>query len=347
SELEAVISGRTSEYDVPAEALRFARLCARRRVAPEELVDTIACARQAFYSIAADIIDELDLPASEKVDIVMDMSRLLLWWSDATLAALVAEHARERTAFARDAHLRRIEVTRAIIAGESIVQSEAAIALDHPLGQWHTAAVLWTDLSAGESTGAVVRDAARRLGGQLHAQIMFLEPDAREFWLWLTTPLEPHGLNDAVRCISGWPAGIRAAVGNSELGLDGFRISHLQAKATRRTVSRLRHAGDIASYSENELAVIAGSEFDVTRRFVRRTLGPLLEGGSNAAKLRRSLRAYFDANMQISAAATELGVHSNTLRYRIQQAAEMLGRPIDNDRFRLEIALKLCHGLAL
>ncbi|ERB54282.1 hypothetical protein N806_24465 [Rhodococcus sp. P27] len=56
--------------------------------------------------------------------------------------------------------------------------------------------------------------------------------------------------------------------------------------------------------------------------------------------MRRTLRTYLNVNRSPDAAARALGVHKNTVRYRIQRAEEMLGHPIGANRLKLELALE-------
>lgn len=43
------------------------------------------------------------------------------------------------------------------------------------------------------------------------------------------------------------------------------------------------------------------------------------------------------------AAAEELHLHSNSVKYRVNRAVERRGRPITDDRLDVEVALLLCH----
>jgi DNA-binding PucR family transcriptional regulator len=36
-------------------------------------------------------------------------------------------------------------------------------------------------------------------------------------------------------------------------------------------------------------------------------------------------------------------MHFNTVKYRVQRAVERRGRPIDEDRLDVELALSICH----
>jgi DNA-binding PucR family transcriptional regulator len=60
-----------------------------------------------------------------------------------------------------------------------------------------------------------------------------------------------------------------------------------------------------------------------------------------SAQLRQSLAAYLRRYGDVRSAATDLGIHPNTLRYRIRRAAELMDIDLDSgpDRLLLEIQL--------
>jgi DNA-binding PucR family transcriptional regulator len=59
------------------------------------------------------------------------------------------------------------------------------------------------------------------------------------------------------------------------------------------------------------------------------------------ARLRATLAIYFREGDVIAATAQRLGVHINTISYRLRQCEELLERPVKHRRFELEAALLL------
>jgi DNA-binding PucR family transcriptional regulator len=76
-------------------------------------------------------------------------------------------------------------------------------------------------------------------------------------------------------------------------------------------------------------------------RFAEDELGELLDTSDAAARVRGTLRVYLEENLSPARAARRLGIHQNTVVYRVKQAEEMLGCAIDERRLRLEVALRL------
>jgi DNA-binding PucR family transcriptional regulator len=54
-----------------------------------------------------------------------------------------------------------------------------------------------------------------------------------------------------------------------------------------------------------------------------------------------TLGVYLEENCSRSRAAKRLGLHENTITYRIRRTQEVLGRPIESDSLRLSAALAL------
>jgi DNA-binding PucR family transcriptional regulator len=59
--------------------------------------------------------------------------------------------------------------------------------------------------------------------------------------------------------------------------------------------------------------------------------------------LRETLRVFLRCGSSYKLAAEELILHFNTVRYRVGRAVARRGRPIDNDRLDVEVALLLCQ----
>ena len=81
--------------------------------------------------------------------------------------------------------------------------------------------------------------------------------------------------------------------------------------------------------------------------FIAEKLGPLAVETNEARRLRATLKGFFDANSNLRAAGTCLGIHHNTVRYRLERAEALLGRSVREHRLHLEIALQLFDRLVL
>jgi PucR family transcriptional regulator, purine catabolism regulatory protein len=76
--------------------------------------------------------------------------------------------------------------------------------------------------------------------------------------------------------------------------------------------------------------------------FVRSVLGELIDRDrAKSSQLVESVRAFIEAGGRWEQGAEKLGVHRHTLRYRVRQAEELLGRDLSEAEDRLEIWLAL------
>ncbi|MFJ8844950.1 helix-turn-helix domain-containing protein [Streptomyces cyaneofuscatus] len=97
--------------------------------------------------------------------------------------------------------------------------------------------------------------------------------------------------------------------------------------------------------AEVRMASLFAADTDAARSLVARALGTLAQDTQPGDRLRRTLHEFLDAQGSYVAAAGRLHLRRNTVRYRVQRAVELRGRPIDKDRLELEIALGACRRL--
>jgi DNA-binding PucR family transcriptional regulator len=137
---------------------------------------------------------------------------------------------------------------------------------------------------------------------------------------------------------------LHVAVGLPGAGVDGFRRSHLEASLARRAAEVLGLPGP-ARFEDVCLDVLLTQDASEARRFVLRELGPLADGSDMSRRLVATLSAFYDEGSSFVRAARRLGVHENTVTYRVQRAEELLGHPVSERRLELQVALRLV-GLA-
>ncbi len=74
-------------------------------------------------------------------------------------------------------------------------------------------------------------------------------------------------------------------------------------------------------------------------------LGGLATDDEAHARLRETVRVLLAHQGSHTAAAAELSLHRNTVLYRVRRAEESRGRPLDDGRLDLEVALLVCRLL--
>ena len=177
---------------------------------------------------------------------------------------------------------------------------------------------------------------------------LFISVDRLTGWAWIPVPADaaPSAV-DRIRAFAEarndapW-----IAVGNPLPGVEGFRRSHQQAQEAHAVaVASGSNAHRVTAASDPGLstAALLGSNLGTARVWVAEVLGPLASCTDNDERLRETLRVFLRAGSSFKAAAEELHLHSNSVKYRVQRAIERRGRPISDGRLDVEVALLLCH----
>ncbi|HXB16970.1 MAG TPA: helix-turn-helix domain-containing protein [Solirubrobacteraceae bacterium] len=146
-------------------------------------------------------------------------------------------------------------------------------------------------------------------------------------------------------------AGVRLALGPA-VPLTQARHSLARARALLELMlAGLAGEEALASADQHELALLLGAEPLLAREFAQRRLAPLagVAGEATRANLALTLRAWLRAPGQRKTIAHELGVHPQTVRYRMSRLRELFGLALDepDGRFELELALRLRPFAAL
>ncbi len=106
-----------------------------------------------------------------------------------------------------------------------------------------------------------------------------------------------------------------------------------------------RFVTDLAAANEPGLVVAAqfSSDLDNARTWVCHVLGPLATDTDGDERPRETLRGFLRNGSSFKSSVDELHLHVNSVKYRVQRVIERRGRPIDDDRIDVEVALLLCH----
>jgi DNA-binding PucR family transcriptional regulator len=293
----------------------------------QELMDQVAEAR----------LDH-DLQAAVLTFLWEHLSRTLEHVVEDVVAAFVGEaEQRIRGSFAR-----RAETIASILRGDDVDADGATLAIGHKLARHQTALVLWGSGDA-DPAGLTVRleHLARAIGEAVGATAPLTVPaGGHSLWAWLATPPtvdvdEVARTRDLVEAPD-----VRVAVGEPAPGVAGFRDSHREAVRAREVASAAGGAGQVTRFRDIEVVDLLAADQEAMRRFAGRALGGLSGRDATTGRLRETLLAYYRAGSS-SRAAQELTVHKNTVLYRLQQTEQLLGHPVDEQRFEVEAALRL------
>ncbi|MBF6333981.1 PucR family transcriptional regulator [Nocardia transvalensis] len=341
--LGALTQDRT-DYPVPQQAHDFARTIARRGHDLRLLLRVYHLGQEAVLDYMIEILDQRHLPQEIERAVLMQLFERSIGWVNTSVEQLTDTYIQERERGLRAALNQRTELVRELLAGGDVDLDQASARLGYRLTGRHLACVLWTDESMPGATtpadngfdGLLDRVVARVAGVLGSRSVLTVPSGASALWAWIAVESD----RDPARLPTTVEAPVRIAVGAPGVGLVGFRDSHREAVAARQVAERAAgETGRVLRYPDVEVAYLAGADEAAMRMLIERELGVLARADANAARLRETLHAYLRCHRSPDAAAKVLGVHKNTVRYRVQRIEELLGHPIEQRSLRLEIAL--------
>ena len=332
----------------PPEALAYARDYVRRGLSFELL-------QRAYRTAQAEVsrmwLEHLRLATADRDSFAESVGFFNDWlfaWIEALERQLTEVYMRERERWVRGSAAARAEHVRAILDGAREDAGDASKRLAYELGRHHLAYLIWRDDDAGEAgdghgvfpdmerLAIIVAEAVEArgqltipLGGQLAC------------WagLWDAAPALEH-LAARLDTAPGHP--LRVAIGLPGHGMEGFRRSHREALLARRAADVLGY-GDrrCVRFADCALDALLIGDLDEARRFVERELGELAQDGDPTRRIVMTLLAFLDEGASFVRAARRLGVHENTVAYRVRRAEELLGHRVAERRLELHVALRL------
>jgi hypothetical protein len=308
---------------VPEVLLAQARLDARDGVALETVLRRYFAGNSLVGDFLAEEAERAEVPGSELRRLLAEQATL----GDRLIEAVSAEHARESASRPSSAAERRRELVKSLLAGELVDHSELGYDLDG-----HHLALM--------ARGQGAEKLMRALAGRVDRRLLIVQREEEPRWAcWLggRAPLDPAEAAAALRDLA--PSGVFVSLGEPGEELAGWRFSHRQAKAALPVAER--RGEPVLRYGDVAVLAAVGRD-DLLETSLRRLyLEPLERGREGGKVARETLRAYFEAERNISSTAAALGVDRRTVRNRIGAIEELLGRPLRGSLADLEIALRL------
>ena len=96
-------------------------------------------------------------------------------------------------------------------------------------------------------------------------------------------------------------------------------------------------------YSELSPVSLLTADHEQAQWFVEDVLGELGRNEAWCATLRETLRLYLARGRSRQQVAAAMYINRNTVAYRVEKAAQLIGRPIDEDTFDLRLALEIAR----
>ncbi|WP_420880499.1 PucR family transcriptional regulator [Rhodococcus sp. (in: high G+C Gram-positive bacteria)] len=320
-----------AEAPVSVEAHALARTVAQRGLELRVLTQLYHAGHRAMLSFATEFLQQEDLDPRFKLEVLTTMWSQTSELLNSMLDELAVTYADERERLLQGAFASRVTTVREILDGGGGVAQSSGL-LGYPLRLAHTAVVAWVDDSTFFA-GSLDRVMTRISGGR---RTLSVPSGAHGVWSWIAQDGAAAWVIDR----SLIPDGVRLAVGESAPGIEGFRRSHREALAAQRIAEIGRRRDVVTSYADVELVSMLSADPHAMRGLVARELAGLLGADAASERLRDTLHAVMSCHGNHEAAARRLGIHKNTVRYRMQRVEDILGGDILARRLKLELALK-------
>ncbi|MDZ7911924.1 MAG: helix-turn-helix domain-containing protein [Rhodococcus sp. (in: high G+C Gram-positive bacteria)] len=336
------LTGDSAEVDPPRAAHDLARTIARRGLHLRVLMQIYRVGQKTLLMFAAETASERISDPTLEPKVLIRLLERANHWLNVSLEILTDTYSEERERGLSGAFARHAETVQAIIRGEIVDTLAASNQLNYQLIRHNIALVLRFENASSdhsEDVVGVLDSVARAVAATIGVrQLLTLPSGSHGLWAWLSVDVVPD--LTAMDIGADIPAGVSVTIGNPGKGIRGFRQSHTEAVSAQSISDCRASATRLTFYADVEIVHLLDGHPEAAKALVSRELRGLDGTDAAAAQLRRTLRTYLSVNCSPDAAARAIGVHKNTVRYRIQRAEEMVGHPIGPNQLKLELALE-------
>jgi hypothetical protein len=319
--VEVLAVGEERAADIPMPAIAQARLAARHRIPLETVLHRYMAADK---KLAAFVLEEAAGVDPSEVLAAMTAQGTAF---QRLVAVVTEEYVREAGARPATHEARRVERARRLLAGEPV---DPGI-LDYELDGHHLGLV-------ASSAGA--RPLIRKLAGELGCRSLILAPSSDELWAWFGAarePVDPATVRE--RLAAGGDPMLPIGMGEPKSDSKGWRLTHAQAQ--RALWIAEAKSTPVVDYDEAALLSSIARDPTLTASLREKYLSPLSAGPDGGRVLRATLRAYFKAERNSSAASAALGVTRQTVTSRLRMAEQRIGQSLGDCDTALIVALEL------
>jgi DNA-binding PucR family transcriptional regulator len=327
--------------EVPASLIELAGTMAARRFDVTVLIKLTRYGQAVYWPALMAAVESGVDDSAGRMRALTTVYERFGQYLEQLLDRALAAFQQERDRRLRGAQARRDETIRALLSGETVNAERATRILGYELRCCQTALVLW-DSGTGQESLDPLDVFAREFAAALGSRRILTSPSgSRGVWAWIGTEYPPRSEERGRASRLVVPAGVRVTVGHSDAGVDGFARSHQEALAAEQIALASPSTATITWYADVEIVSLLAHDRPRMLAFVRRELAGLAARDATGAKLRATTLAYLQGGCSATAASRDLGAHKNTVRYRVAQVEEILGRQLHGQELRLQLALML------
>jgi DNA-binding PucR family transcriptional regulator len=332
----------------PPEALAYAREYVRRGLGFEALQRAY---RTGQATLSKMWLYELQMRADDAQQLADTFGFFNEWlfiWVEALENRLTEYYMVERERQLRGISAIRVEQVRSILDGAVIDPRSASARLKYELDRTHVAYVVWASEGTLDApNGNILYGAMERVAAEvaelLGASDHIAVPLGGYLACWAGMRRSPDA--SSVELPLARRRAIYVALGQPSGGVDGFKRSHEEALLARR-VHRLHGEHGRPSwvrFADIALEAMLTQSREEARRFVCQQLGSLADDDASSQRLRTTLAIFLEEQASFVGAAARLGVHKNTVAYRVRRAEELLGHGVRERPLELQAALRIAE----
>jgi DNA-binding PucR family transcriptional regulator len=338
------------KVELPTAAVEHARRLAQRGTTVNALVRAYRLGHKAVLDAVLDEIGASDLEPPLSLAVFSQISEVTFGYIDWITQQVVITYQDERDRWMESQNSLRALRVRELLDGADLNLDAVAAEIRYSLRRTHLAIVAWRDKDDGGGELAPMERFVDQLAECAGAResSLYISVDRLTGWGWI--PLVAEAVPAAVARIRAFaearPDAPWIAAGSPLPGVEGFRRSHEQAQEAHAVaIASGSNAQRVTAASDPGLtaAALLSSNLGAARVWVAEVLGPLASCTDSDERLRETLEVFLCAGGSFKAAAEELHLHTNSIKYRVQRAIDRRGRPISDGRLDVEIALLLCH----
>jgi len=308
---------------VPAAVTRtFSRDVFRWRIPLDALLRLLSVGLRSAWAWWREVFETRVPDAKLRTELISRSTDLLFAYHHRMVSVSVEEYGLIAEASARGMTDRRIRIVRQILESTGLGDEEAqSHRLGYKLAVHHVGFVLWADVADDDidddTTAHLLRTSRRWLAEVGCVHPLLLPGDGRTMWAWQSSARSPR-LDE----LPVPEAPLRVAVGQPARGIHGFRVTHHEAQAARRVAQQFGLDKGVVHHADVETLSLITNDDEAINRYLTHKLGSLTATDTRTAELREALRVFLAAGGRINDAASQLGIHRNTLARRVETAVE-------------------------
>lgn len=345
-------SGVASDAETPPAALvECTRRLAQRGVPIHEWLRAYACGQQPLLRWALEAAVSIGGAPDVRTGACEQILDEVFDYTDRMSELITELYEEERAAWLAGHSQRRADQVRRLLDGEADDVTAAEGIIGYSLQTHHVGIVASI---AGPTAHAdqlsvltqAIRKFADEMGGR---RPLIVSCDSATVWAWVAVPSTWHFDPRLTHWQPGGRTQLSLAIGSSQRGVDGFRRTHDEAQRAHLLAAfgGTARGRVVLSHDEPGLAAttLLSQDLEGARCWIRGVLGDLAHDDKDAARLRETLLNWLQHDMRYTTTADTLVVHKNTVRYRLQSAETLIGRPIAENRIDVHLALIACDWL--